>query len=153
MKALDDDGSERIVMAPSGVQKERMEPRDMFVLDSQGNVLHTPEARPPPYRPPKLSECQPLFTSVGVCTCSCSSNSTADRDRATKCWSCLAALQAYELRGAGAVLHSHSLNAVMATMLDPNATEFRVTHIEMIKVSNNWQEPPSKAEQHVTGRQ
>jgi ribulose-5-phosphate 4-epimerase/fuculose-1-phosphate aldolase len=43
-------------------------------------------------------------------------------------------LQAYELRGAGAVLHSHSLNAVMATMLDPNATEFRVTHIEMIKV-------------------
>ncbi|WIA33460.1 hypothetical protein OEZ86_006590 [Tetradesmus obliquus] len=103
LKALDDDGSERIVMAPSGVQKERMEPRDMFVLDSQGNVLHTPEARPPPYRPPKLSECQPLFTS------------------------------AYELRGAGAVLHSHSLNAVMATMLDPNATEFRVTHIEMIK--------------------
>jgi methylthioribulose 1-phosphate dehydratase/enolase-phosphatase E1 len=65
MKALAQDGSERIVMAPSGVQKERMEPRDMFVLDNQGNVLHTPEARPPPYRPPKLSECQPLFTAVG----------------------------------------------------------------------------------------
>jgi methylthioribulose 1-phosphate dehydratase/enolase-phosphatase E1 len=53
-----------IVMAPSGVQKERMEPRDMFVLDAAGNVLHTPEARPPPYKPPKLSECAPLFTAV-----------------------------------------------------------------------------------------
>eukprot|EP00879_Flechtneria_rotunda_P021292 GHRR01022435.1.p1 GENE.GHRR01022435.1~~GHRR01022435.1.p1 ORF type:complete len:105 (+),score=16.62 GHRR01022435.1:408-722(+) len=53
-----------IVMAPSGVQKERMEPRDMFVLDAQGNVLHTPEARSPPYKPPKLSECAPLFTAV-----------------------------------------------------------------------------------------
>lgn len=43
-------------------------------------------------------------------------------------------LQAYELRGAGAVMHSHSLNAVMATMLDPQSPEFKVTHLEMIKV-------------------
>jgi len=42
--------------------------------------------------------------------------------------------QAYELRGAGAVLHSHSLHAVIATMLNPQATEFKVTHLEMIKV-------------------
>lgn len=47
---------------------------------------------------------------------------------------CICALQAYDLRAAGAVMHSHSLNAVMATMLDPQATEFRVTHLEMIKV-------------------
>jgi ribulose-5-phosphate 4-epimerase/fuculose-1-phosphate aldolase len=45
--------------------------------------------------------------------------------------------QAYELRGAGAVMHSHSLHAVMATMLDPQASEFKVTHLEMIKVG--WQ--------------
>ena len=45
------------------------------------------------------------------------------------------ALQAYELRGAGAVLHSHSLNAVLATLLDEAAPEFSVTHLEMIKVS------------------
>jgi methylthioribulose 1-phosphate dehydratase/enolase-phosphatase E1 len=32
------------------------------------------------------------------------------------------------------VLHSHSLNAVLATMLDPAASEFSVTHLEMIKV-------------------
>ena len=43
-------------------------------------------------------------------------------------------MQAFELRGAGAVLHSHSLNAVMATLIDEDAREFKVTHLEMIKV-------------------
>jgi ribulose-5-phosphate 4-epimerase/fuculose-1-phosphate aldolase len=43
-------------------------------------------------------------------------------------------LQAFQLRGAGAVLHSHSTNAVMATMLDECATEFHVTQLEMVKV-------------------
>ncbi len=94
-----------IVMAPSGVQKERMKEDDMFVLDKDGEIIHTPAAKPPPARPPKLSECSPLF------------------------------MAAYELRGAGAVIHSHSLNAVMATILDPESSEFRVTHLEMIKVT------------------
>lgn len=53
-----------IVMAPSGVQKERMVPDDMFVLDQQGTVLIEPKARPAPYKPPKLSECSPLFMAV-----------------------------------------------------------------------------------------
>jgi hypothetical protein len=53
-----------IVMAPSGVQKERMQPDDMFVLDAKGEVVHTPAAKPPPSRPPKLSECSPLFMAV-----------------------------------------------------------------------------------------
>ena len=53
-----------IVMAPSGVQKERMRCEDMFVLDTKGDIVYTPEARPPPYKPPKLSECAPLFMSV-----------------------------------------------------------------------------------------
>lgn len=57
---------EHIVMAPSGVQKERMQPDDMFVLDSKGDVLHTPTAKPPPNRPPKLSECSPLFMAVST---------------------------------------------------------------------------------------
>ncbi|KAI8464624.1 MAG: HAD-like domain-containing protein [Monoraphidium minutum] len=96
-------GPNAIVMAPSGVQKERMQPSDMYVLDGKGDVVEEPEARPPPYPSPKLSECSPLF------------------------------MAAYELRGAGAVLHSHSLSAVMATMLDPSASEFSVTHLEMIK--------------------
>ena len=53
-----------IVMAPSGVQKERMEPADMFVLDAAGEILEHPRARPAPYKPPKLSECSPLFMAV-----------------------------------------------------------------------------------------
>lgn len=38
---------------------------------------------------------------------------------------------AYRLRGAGAVLHSHSVNAMLATLLFDDA--FRVTHLEMMK--------------------
>jgi methylthioribulose 1-phosphate dehydratase/enolase-phosphatase E1 len=91
----------KIVMAPSGVQKERMEPCDMFVLDGAGNVEHTPVAKPPPHRPPKLSECAPLFMS------------------------------AYELRNAGAVLHGHSMNAMLASLLFED--EFQITQVEMIK--------------------
>lgn len=52
-------------------------------------------------------------------------------------WRCskfVVCAQAYELRGAGAVLHSHSLNAVLATLIDETAKEFKVTHLEMIKV-------------------
>lgn len=111
----------QIVVAPSGVQKERMLPEDMFVLDNKGNIIHTPEARPPPYKPPKLSECTPLFMAVRGC-----STHTAKHT--------ITHMQAYELRGAGAVMHSHSLNAVMATMIDEHAPEFKVTHLEMIKV-------------------
>jgi methylthioribulose 1-phosphate dehydratase/enolase-phosphatase E1 len=97
------DGSGTIVMAPSGVPKERMRPSDMFVLDREGAVKEAPTARPPPYKAPKLTECAPLFQS------------------------------AFQLRGAGAVVHSHSTNAVMATMLDERATEFHVTQLEMVK--------------------
>jgi methylthioribulose 1-phosphate dehydratase/enolase-phosphatase E1 len=41
--------------------------------------------------------------------------------------------QAYELRNAGAVIHSHSMHALLATMLDPTSSEFVITHVEMIK--------------------
>ena len=95
--------SSHIVMAPSGVQKERMKAEDMFVLDSEsGDVVHTPKAKPPPHKPPKLSECAPLFMS------------------------------AYRLRNAGAVLHGHSMNAMLASVLC-GGNEFKVTQIEMIK--------------------
>lgn len=38
----------------------------------------------------------------------------------------------YRQRGAGAVIHTHSPKAVMATLLWPGK-EFRCTHLEMIK--------------------
>jgi methylthioribulose-1-phosphate dehydratase len=39
----------------------------------------------------------------------------------------------FAAREAGAVIHTHSKAAVMATLLYPGK-EFRVTHLEMIKV-------------------
>jgi len=72
----------RIYVAPSGVQKERIRPEDIFVLDEDGHVLQHGAA--PGL---KLSECTPLFEAC------------------------------YKLRDAGAVIHSHSINAVLATML------------------------------------
>lgn len=84
----------RVFMAPSGVQKDRLAPGDLFVLDEEGNVLEGP-------RGSKLSACAPLF------------------------------FNAFRLRGAGAVLHSHSVSAMLATLVFDDA--FRVTHLEMMK--------------------
>ena len=73
-----------LYMAPSGVQKERIRPEDVFELDA--TVLD----RCAVVRGPadlRVSECQPLFY-----------NAFRDRD-------------------AGAVIHSHSLWAVLATRL------------------------------------
>jgi methylthioribulose-1-phosphate dehydratase len=76
------DGEGHILIAPSGVQKERLKPDDLFVIDVDGNVLVEPT-----WPGLKVSECAPLF------------------------------LHAFRKRGAGAVLHSHSLNAMIATRL------------------------------------
>jgi methylthioribulose-1-phosphate dehydratase len=84
-----------IYMAPSGVQKERLRPDDIFRLDRTGAVVSAPA------NGLKLSACAPLF------------------------------LHAYKLRDAGAVLHSHSLNAFLATTVFGDA--FRVTDMEMMK--------------------
>ena len=92
----------RIFMAPSGVQKERMQPADIFVLDGEGAVVYSP--RPLLGKPAlRLSQCAPLFQ------------------------------HAFTLRGAGAAIHTHDINAVMVTLLAGDATEFRITHHEMIK--------------------
>ncbi len=42
-------------------------------------------------------------------------------------------MKAYDIRGAGAVLHSHSKNAVLATILCSEKKIFSVSHMEMIK--------------------
>ncbi len=86
---------DQIYMAPSGVQKERLEPQDIFVLDQTGEVVQNPGTDF------KVSECQPLF------------------------------MNAYRLRDAGAVLHSHSLNAMAATLIYDST--FKVSNLEMMK--------------------
>lgn len=92
-----------IVMSPSGVQKERMMAEDMYVLNHDGSVLSQPLVKPWPNKPPKCSDCGPIF------------------------------LKAYEIRNAGAVIHSHGMETCIVTMLNPSAKEFRITHMEMIK--------------------
>ncbi|GLU23354.1 hypothetical protein SLE2022_393700 [Rubroshorea leprosula] len=92
-----------IVMSPSGVQKERMVPEDMYILSSDGSIISSPSPKPYPHKPPKCSDCAPLF------------------------------MKAYEMRGAGAVIHSHGMESCLVTMLNPLAKEFRITHMEMIK--------------------
>lgn len=79
-------GAEGIYMAPSGVQKERMRPEDIYLLDP----ADLDDARvlcPPADGSLKISECRPLFYN------------------------------AYRTRDAGAVLHSHSLWAVLASRM------------------------------------
>ncbi|CAK9182997.1 unnamed protein product [Ilex paraguariensis] len=92
-----------IIMSPSGVQKERMVPEDMYVLSPSGSILSSPLAKPYPHKPPKCSDCAPLF------------------------------MKAYEIHNAGAVIHSHGMEACLVTMLNPLSKEFRITHMEMIK--------------------
>ncbi|XP_043810842.1 probable bifunctional methylthioribulose-1-phosphate dehydratase/enolase-phosphatase E1 isoform X3 [Manihot esculenta] len=85
-----------ILMSPSGVQKERMEPEDMYVLAENGSILSSPSPKPYPNKPPKCSDCAPLF------------------------------LKAYEMRNAGAVIHSHGIESCLVTMLKPLSKEFRI---------------------------
>jgi methylthioribulose-1-phosphate dehydratase len=94
-----------VFMAPSGVQKEKIQPKDIFILDLEGNILKYPENQAL-----KLTECAPLFFS------------------------------AYELKDAGAVLHSHSSNVVLLTFLANKKHsnydfiyEYHFTRLEMLK--------------------
>lgn len=93
---------DRIYMAPSGVEKEKIRPADVFILNEAGEILE--RAENPAL---KLSECAPLFQS------------------------------AYELRDAGAVIHSHSPNVVLATMLAERQSDvistLEFTQLEMLK--------------------
>ncbi|MEM9069344.1 MAG: methylthioribulose 1-phosphate dehydratase [Myxococcota bacterium] len=86
---------DRVWMAPSGVQKERLQPEDLFELNADGTVHKAPPGDA------KLSACSPLF------------------------------FNAFRLRDAGAVLHSHSINAMLATLVFDR--EVRITHLEMMK--------------------
>ncbi|XP_043701902.1 probable bifunctional methylthioribulose-1-phosphate dehydratase/enolase-phosphatase E1 1 isoform X2 [Telopea speciosissima] len=92
-----------IVMSPSGVQKERMSPEDMYVLSSAGSIISAPSPNPYPHKPPKCTDCASLF------------------------------MKAYEMRNAGAVIHSHGMESCLVTMIQPFSKEFRITHMEMIK--------------------
>ena len=88
--------NERVIIAPSGVQKERMTPDQMFTFSIDGTLLDRP--RDPDLRP---SECTSLF------------------------------MAAIRHRDAGAVIHSHSIHAMLASLLFER--EFVISELEMIK--------------------
>jgi methylthioribulose-1-phosphate dehydratase len=85
----------KIYMAPSGVQKERLRPEDIFVLDEAGAIKEEPG------NGITLSQCAPLF------------------------------MHAYQIRKAGAVLHSHSIHAMLVTRLFKD--KFSIQGLEMQK--------------------
>lgn len=91
--------SDKVYIAPSGVQKERIEPTHIFVLPYPRP--ESPHADRAFLRRPSLnlkeSQCTPLF------------------------WN------AFELRGAMSCIHTHSQNAVMATLLWAGPV-FRISH-------------------------
>jgi methylthioribulose 1-phosphate dehydratase/enolase-phosphatase E1 len=51
---------EKIFMTPSGVQKERIQPDEIFTVDIDGKITDTPIQKAG-CREPKLSDCAPLF--------------------------------------------------------------------------------------------
>jgi methylthioribulose-1-phosphate dehydratase len=92
---------DRVFMAPSGVQKEMIQPEWIYELTMAGDVVSGPDAA----LGFTVSQCRPLF------------------------------LAAMELRGAGAVVHSHSRSAVVATLLAEkhDQTHVTLTKLEMLK--------------------
>ncbi|KAF8025826.1 hypothetical protein BT93_F2606 [Corymbia citriodora subsp. variegata] len=91
------------LLSPSGVQKERMESEDMYVLSADGSTLSSPSPKPYPNKAPKCTDSAAVFLKI------------------------------FELRNPGAAIHSHGMESCLATMLNPSAKEFRITHMEMIK--------------------
>ncbi|CUA68770.1 methylthioribulose-1-phosphate dehydratase [Rhizoctonia solani] len=91
---------DKVYIAPSGVQKERIKPEHIFVLPYPRPSPETFLRKPT--QPLKESACTPLF------------------------WN------AFDLRGAGSCVHTHSQHAVMATLLWEGET-WEVSHLEMIK--------------------
>lgn len=104
-----------VYITPSGVQKEYIDEKDLFVYSLKSDLVLTP-----PYNEClKLSECTPLFLacykqrgmarrlpfSVSFLTFSCSS-----------------------FTDAGAVMHSHSMQAAFLTVLLKTQKEFRLAN-------------------------
>jgi methylthioribulose-1-phosphate dehydratase len=92
-------GKYKVLMAPTGVHKERVTPQDLFVVDPRtGNAIRLPRNRSL-----ALSECSPIF--------------------------CLLINQ----RGAGSVMHSHALSAVLAADLAGTGDHVVFESLEMLK--------------------
>jgi len=92
-------GSGKVLMAPTGVHKERVRPADLFTVDvKSGEVVGRPNN--PALR---LSECSPIFCEI------------------------------IRTKGAGSVMHSHALSAVLAGDLAEGGDRVVIQQLEMLK--------------------
>ena len=103
-------------LAPSGVQKERMQPDDLFVLREPATAEELAAASPFPLLPGR-----PVLTV--------SSPPPARRYGPSQCTPLF--FEAFSARRAACCIHTHSRAAVLVTLLFDK--EFRITHQEMIK--------------------
>ncbi|KAK8331617.1 hypothetical protein V6Z12_A10G085800 [Gossypium hirsutum] len=87
-----------MLFKPKCVQKERIEPEDMYVLSGDGAIISSLSPKPYRHKPPKCSDCASLF------------------------------MKAYRMRNAGAVIHSHEMESCLATMINPHLKEFRISY-------------------------
>lgn len=113
--SIRDQETNRYYIAPSGVQKELMKPTDLFVVNG---YHYDPDHEDTLFiRKPnglKPSDCTPLF------------------------------LTCFKELGVSAIIHTHSSNAVMASLLYDDF--FEISHIEQIKAL------PSNKIDHETGK-
>src|SRR5438477_9370786 len=91
-----DDG--RLLVAPTGVHKERVQPDDLFLVEPVKGMI----IRPPALQSLRPSECTPIFRAV------------------------------IRARGAGSVVHSHALSAVLAADLADEGA-LLIHGLEMLK--------------------
>ena len=86
---------ESIYVAPSGVQKERINHEEIFIINRNGKIIYNPNKNL------RISECTPIF------------------------------LEIYNKKNANAVIHSHSINALLVT--DLYEYYFQCKNLEMQK--------------------
>jgi methylthioribulose-1-phosphate dehydratase len=92
-------GSNTVLMAPTGVHKERVKPSDLFVVDRRNSQVVCASKN----RSLKISECNPIFCAI------------------------------LNQRGAGSVMRSHALSAVLAADLAQNRDRVIFEGLEMLK--------------------
>jgi methylthioribulose-1-phosphate dehydratase len=108
---------DRIYIAPSGVPKETIAPEEIFVVDPWGAVLEAGVAA--------------TSGSAGL-ACGAPSGGSPGSPGNLKISACTPLfMHAYTHRGAGAVLHSHSQNACLASIVSGRV--LRVRGLEMVK--------------------
>jgi methylthioribulose-1-phosphate dehydratase len=89
----------RVLVAPTGVHKERVMPADLFMVDAtSGTVVGRPLNQAL-----RLSECSPIFCEI------------------------------IRTKGAGSVMHSHALSAVLAGDLADGGDRLVFQRLEMLK--------------------